>query len=186
MYDVMIDIETMSLKPNAAVASIGAIAFPIDRVSIEIDSIIEEPTFSAVLDLRTQRDRDFDPDTLYWWLSQSTAAQAGLLDNPRETTGVLSEFRRWVRSLDVRYGWSNGANFDHVILQHLFQSRGIEYPFRYTRQLCFRTMKNLIEISEHETHVDGPVAHRALDDAIVQARHLQLIFEKMRGLHAQV
>jgi hypothetical protein len=69
--------------------------------------------------------------------------------------------------------WGNGSTFDNVILRSAFAAAGLEYPVRFWADQCYRTKKNeapgvpMIREGQH---------HKALDDAISQAKHLQAIW----------
>jgi hypothetical protein len=69
--------------------------------------------------------------------------------------------------------WGNGSTFDNVILRSAFAAAGLEYPVRFWADQCYRTKKNefpTVPLVREGTH------HKALDDAISQAKHLQAIW----------
>ena len=71
--------------------------------------------------------------------------------------------------------WGNGADFDNTILGSLYDAFGLRKPWSYSRNRCYRTMKN-IGIGPRKPQVREGIYHNALDDAITQAIHLQDIF----------
>ena len=71
--------------------------------------------------------------------------------------------------------WGNGADFDNTILGSLYDAFGLRKPWSYSRNRCYRTMKN-IGIGPRRPQAREGIYHNALDDAITQAIHLQDIF----------
>lgn len=185
---IMIDFETLSLKENANLLSLGACAF--DPATGEIVS-----TFYAAIDPRTQPGRDIDPSTVLWWLDQDEAARKKITQAAKNTDELdamvdvetpeaneLAEnacipinhcamaFIAFVESLGQEniQCWSNGA-VDHAWLQSMFDYTGYKNPIKFWNQRDYRTMKALHPDVEM---ADYGVAHNALDDAIKQTNHL--------------
>ena len=72
--------------------------------------------------------------------------------------------------------WGNGATFDNVILSNAYKAAGMEQPWKFWDDRCYRTVKGLlpdIKIERLGTH------HNAVYDAMSQARHLQFLFKKL-------
>jgi len=92
--DCMIDLETMSTRPNAAIVAIGAVAF--NFATLEIG-----PKFYTVIDLRSAQDVGLhvDGDTVLWWLQQNDAARSQLtLSHRQDLSRALTAFRMWLHS----------------------------------------------------------------------------------------
>lgn len=177
--DCMIDLETMSTRPNAAIVAIGAVGF--NFATLEIG-----PKFYTVIDLRSAQDVGLhvDGDTVLWWLQQNDAARSQLTRSHRQDLSLaLTEFRMWLHSecapqASVR-PWGNGAAFDIVICEQAFRACGIEIPWRYSNQCCYRTIKTLYPNVEPDAR--GGTHHNALDDALFQAEHLLKIRRTLKG-----
>lgn len=184
--DIMVDLETMGAGPKAAVASIGAVAFD-PHGDDDPAKIPEERKFYVVLDMRDQvkLGREFDPDTIYWWLTQDRAAQSTLTKNQIPTIAGLTKYADWLYGhrdplkLD-QVVWCLGATFDHVILTSMFQAIGRKSPTHYGAQLCFRTIAKFSGVSR--PILRDNMAHNALDDAIKQAIWMQQCVRKMRSV----
>ena len=73
MIQVMLDLETMSVRSNAAIASIGAVKFDTET------GIVDK--FYRTVDLRTSKavGLHVDPETVGWWNNQSKEARQALL-----------------------------------------------------------------------------------------------------------
>lgn len=190
---LMIDFETLSLKDNAVLLSLGACAF--DPATGEIVS-----TFYAAIDPRTQHGRDISASTVLWWLEQDEAARKkitqavkntdaldAMLDVETPEANELAEnacipinhaamaFIAYVESLGQENVecWSNGA-VDHTWLQSLMDYTGYKNPIKFWNQRDYRTMKALHP--DVECTALGQL-HNALDDAMRQAHHTVKIMQ---------
>jgi hypothetical protein len=187
MLNVMIDMETMSSRNNAAIASLGAVAFdPELQGAPHAGDLQPANIFSAHLDLRQQEGRHFDGDTIYWWLQQSQEARVALRPRfnvpPEAPAEVLRQFTKWYSMVGSGRSWSFGATFDLVLLVDLYRWVGQKCPISYRDQYCARTVIGLSGVSRPE--VPGLVSHGAVDDAIVQTIWLQQALQKLRGSNA--
>lgn len=174
--DVMIDIEAMSTRSNAALASIGAVAFNRHEVT-PIEELVKS-SFYVNVDLRQQGWRHFDGSTIYWWLSQSNQARESIQGDLQLPDQALQLFTDWYNRVRGGRAWAYGATYDHVILESLYQDRRLPNPISYRDQLCMRTVVKLAKV---ERPAFSGVAHNALDDALVQTHWLQLCFDKLRS-----
>jgi hypothetical protein len=166
--NIMLDLETMSSRPNAAIASIAAVAFDPSLIYSVEDF---KDKFYVNVDLNQQPYRHFDGNTIYWWLKQDKAASDQLLSNVVLPDQALQAFTDWYKKVDGKATWAYGATFDHVVLQTMFNDRLMQNPIHYRNQLCMRTIVRLFQRKRPE--IPGLVAHNALDDCIVQAIWLQ-------------
>lgn len=167
MHDVMVDLETMGLRPDAAIVSIGACRF--DKEAIH-------ETFHTPVALASciSCGLTTDQSTVDWWLKQTAEARSGwqTADAPH-LYEALRSFNIWLLGLgkgeDLRV-WSNGANFDEPILCSAYRALEADPPWKFYNVRCFRTVKSLFPVGDMARF---GVAHNALDDAIHQVKHLQ-------------
>lgn len=164
--NLMFDIETLATTPKAIVMSVGAVLFNNNAITSEFYiNISVEPQF---------RTREFNEDTLYWWLSQSAEAGRALTTDRKTPTQATYSFIEWLHAnnTDMRKVkvWGNGATFDNVIMRDLLNENGYgnDVLWKFWNDRCFRTYvaENNIE------RVEPKVAHNALDDAHAQAMTL--------------
>ena len=166
---LMLDLETLGMAPNGAIASIGAVAF--DPFS---DALYDMVHLVVDLDGQERLGRQFNGSTVVWWLQQSEAARRAIC----EKEGLLSlgdalmKFKNFVGPQSMPC-WAYGSTFDHTILQSAYDALGLKSPVHYRDQLCMRGLVKLTSV-ECPDHVPG-TAHNALDDAVRQARWLQEI-----------
>lgn len=173
---VMVDLETMSSKSNAAILAIGAVF--LERTDIGSYLIKEE--FYKMVNLESSaKYGDISPSTIKWWLLQTKEAQSVIILPARHHTleNGLADFARWYYSMRQKLAsqvlplWGNGAAFDNVVLHNAYQSLDIKEPWSYREDYCYRTLKELypnIKATEH----NNIIKHNALQDAIYQGYHL--------------
>lgn len=172
---VMVDIETMGTHPNAPILSIGAVLF-------DCLGIAEEFYETASLHDNIDTGATMDPSTVLWWMQQSDEARAALLDAAQSDVPLqlaLQNFGAFcnLSGKMIDGVWGNGASFDNVLLATAYKRLGMETPWPFWKDRCFRTMKNVCRVD----HVLEGTAHNALDDARSQAQHLIKINAKLGG-----
>ena len=177
MLNVMVDIETMSTRSNAAVISIGAVKFnPEGTPGVLGDSADSEyHDFYTAVDLQSCIDLGMRVDgaTVMWWLGQSDKAR--LREGAVSISAALNELMIWFgpNSLPT---WGNGAAFDCVVLRNAYLATGVYPPWRYTDERCYRTLRSVFPAIEY---VPPTLAHDALEDARAQATHCQKLFQQL-------
>ncbi|MEJ4043444.1 3'-5' exonuclease [Erwinia sp. SLM-02] len=180
MNHLMIDLETMGNKPNAAIVSIGAVFFEPATGKIG-------PQFSSSVQLESETElgASLDAETIMWWLQQSSEARAAIVSSSFPIAAVLTDLSRFViegRSANNVQVWGNGATFDNVILRSAYQRTQLPafWPFWNDRDV--RTMVELGRQLGIDPKRDMPFPgdrHNALDDAIHQAQYVSVIWQKL-------
>jgi hypothetical protein len=164
MTHIMIDLETLDVEASAVVTSIG-VAVGLDGGGMDL------------LDLRIsdwgnqiKRGRTIDGETVKWWLQQSDAARASLIETNTTTALALQELTLMVKRYPKHQVWGNGASFDLSILRSLYKDYDLPCPWHFRDESCFRTMRQMVKVSPPQ---EKGVAHRAVDDAIFQLAWLE-------------
>lgn len=175
MASVMVDLETLGVGPRAPIASIGA-------VKMDFESGTLGDKFYRSIDITGyQNDPNFEIDytTLKWWLAQGPSViQSTFLGETVSLIRALADFSEFV-SNDRYEIWGNGSDFDNVILAYAYEAAGYKAPWSFSRNRCYRTMKNLgVGAAKPERMGDH---HNALDDAVFQAQHLINIMKVIKG-----
>lgn len=171
-YHVMIDIETLGNGNKAVIWAIGAVKF-----SLEPQSDYKDQNFYVTVDPQScvEEGLEMDVSTVLWWMSEKQAdARKQLIDSGPglDLASALEGFARWMpKKENLRGVWGNGATFDNVIVRNAYNAIGMECPWSYKVDSCFRTIKNLHPNVAWDTGVG--TAHNALDDAINQTAHLK-------------
>lgn len=170
---VMIDIETLSTRPNAVILTIGAVKF--DPFSLQEPG----PGFYCRVEIDSQ-DRHVCEDTMSWWAQQNPQVQQEAF-NEHDRLPLAQALQDLSRFCDSQQGyWSHGVVFDMGILEDAYVSLGLRawIPWSYT---LVRDCRTVLKISS--TPVErGDQAHNALVDCWYQALAVQRACEKM-GLH---
>jgi hypothetical protein len=176
---LMVDLETLSTKHNAAILSIGACIFD---PRAEIGETIDEFYLVISAESNEQAGRHFSAGTLMWWLQQSQAARDALSVDPHNLTDALTKFRLFVNKGKVNRVWANSPSFDCVILEDAMASLGMMCPWQFWDTRDVRTIKDLA-VSDDGSFPNMPtgknVAHNALDDALKQAMVVQYAYQKL-------
>lgn len=181
---VMIDLETMSTRSNAAIVAIGATRLfqPIGgpggaRVN-----------FYTAVSLRGQEDhgRHIDPATILWWMQQSESARSEIANDKDlpSLSGALYQFSQWCATFSTPATlcvWGNGAAFDNVVLRESYRCLKMMAPWTYINDRCYRTLKNMYPAIAGPA-LDVNKAHHALYDAVWQAEHMETIVHNIGGV----
>jgi len=171
MSNIMVDLETMSTQPNAAIVAIGAVKFGAKGLSEE---------FYAKVDLETsvKTGGHIDPKTVMWWMTQSAEARKALSGDNVSLFTALQEFSKFVGAKKEAKIWGNGASFDNVVLGCAYDSVNLTRPWNFWNDRCYRTMKNMF--SNGIEYVEPDIKHHALEDAKAQALHLCRIMQAIQ------
>ncbi len=174
--DVMVDLETLDTKPSAVILSIGACVVDLDAGKIS-DHFYRVISVESCLEAGLTE----SASTKAWWDKQSPEARKVFTDPSISLTQALVEFGKYLKffgSGTVKL-WGNGSDFDNTILIHAYDKIGLDAPWRFYNNRCFRTIKNAMS-----DHIQVPARegtyHNALDDAIYQAKILLQLKGKIR------
>lgn len=168
---VMLDLETLSSKPNAVIVSIGAVEF--DPWNLTLG---REFYRRINIDSHLDSGGHISGSTIEWWMKQEDAARAVFTEGGVPLPSALYDFRAFVNDLRAEVDdstlvciWGNGAAFDNVILGCAYDATRIPRPWSYREDRCFRTLRAMYP---EVPGVEYGVFHNALDDAKAQALHL--------------
>lgn len=175
MKSMMVDIETLSTREDAAVVAIGAVIFNAEEILDRTEILIDPAWATGHRDSRTYRD---------FWMNRSEVPEhvyrrmlSGALTS-WEACGKFIEFHNQHRPKQC---WANPPQFDLVILRNMFRGCGMErhFPVHYKAERDCRTLWNLAKahgLGPKLQHTrEGLDKHNALHDAIAQARAVQII-----------
>ena len=163
--NIMLDLETMSLSPYAAIIAIGAVRF-------DDEKILDKFYMTIDLSSSVEAGMHMSANTVLWWMKQKDEARKQFLNDNTDIVTALIAFSDWVG--DNAVVWGNGSAFDNVILSNAYELLAIQQPWPYTNDRCYRTVKNLypnILLDRIGTH------HNAINDAESQALHLIKILQ---------
>ncbi len=168
---VMHDFESWALKSHIpCLISLGGVKFTADSI-VDNFHVRIDPVDCQRLGLV------IEAETVEWWMHDDRAPARRQMEELGKVDlyAALDGYAMWVRQTptdQLGSAWSNGSNFDNVKLKAVYQLLGLEWPFQYWQEECYRTMKNRFREVPFERL---GVHHGALDDAQSQAAHLQTI-----------
>mgnify|MGYP003655046633 CR=1 FL=1 len=171
MSNIMVDLETMSTQPNAAIVAIGAVKFGAKGRGEEFYKTID-------LDSSVKAGGHIDPKTIIWWMGQSAEAHKAITGDNVSLFVALQEFSKFVGAKKEVKIWGNGAAFDNIVLGCAYDSVNLTRPWNFWNDRCYRTIKNMF--SNGIEFVEPEIKHHALDDAIAQADHLCKILDAIQ------
>lgn len=166
MNHIMIDLETMALKGNAAIVSIGAVAFNPDENSLG-------ETFYVNVDLSSclRHGLEVEGATIVWWITQSDAAKKSLFKDARPLEEALEKLTQFIKQYKKPKVWGNGLGFDNVIVKNAYAVINQNRPWSDFQDRDMRTIVDITEsIHGKQKKEKSGVPHNALDDAVNQAK----------------
>jgi len=166
MNRVMLDLETMGNGTNAAIIAIGAARFDVGEITDEFYAVVDLASSVAV-------GLEIDASTIMWWMKQSDDARKQFERDNVPLVEALKQFSEWVGE-DAEV-WGNGAAFDNAILSNAYRKCGMEQPWKFWNDRCYRTVKSM---NPYVKMVRQGVYHRAVDDAKSQADHLMRMLSR--------
>ncbi|WP_367154690.1 3'-5' exonuclease [Methylomonas sp. HYX-M1] len=185
MNDLMIDLETLSLKPNATILTMGAVMF---------NPISGETGAELHIACCFGQGRDVDIGVVDWWAEPKQAAAktelvAFLKQNPHRLDFALEKLTRFIKRHRPAQIWGNSPSFDLAILTDAYRQHDMTVPWPFWIERDTRTLVNVCRQltgvdPKKQIEFDG-TAHSALADAIYQARYVSKAFRLITGLEEQ-
>lgn len=173
--DVMIDLETLGTRPDAAIIQIGAVFFE----PLSGGKVMNGKGFNRHV-LVCDNGGTIDHGTLCFWLAEkSSGAMAEAMSTKADFLGrVLQEFTDWpAKQLDrdwegIGSVWASPSDFDLPILKSAFARAGMSVPWD---RRTTRDAHTLFALAGGKPEIDqtGFTEHDAFDDAVVQAMQVQ-------------
>ena len=172
MIHAMIDLETLSTRPNATILTIGGVKFdPYKNV---------EPAqgmyYRVDVDSQTAMGRDVMEETVEWWGKQAEDVREEALgdDDRIDLKYFIKQLNKWSVGVDVF--WCQGPLFDYAILQNLYSQLGHPQPWQYWQIRDSRTLFSLVprDVNEKRTGL-----HNALEDCYFQAKKVQKVYKQL-------
>lgn len=169
---VMIDIESLSSEPNAAVIAIGLCLFD-EKDIIDTHQILIDPRYAP---------GHRDEETLAWWNRQTHGVFKEMMSGDTMPWDACQEMYEICRDKwKARTVWANAPTFDISILRQLFKIYGVEFPFHFSKEMDYRSIKHFAK--QMGIDFSGPLnerlAHDAESDAIAQAKALQIMLRDL-------
>jgi len=175
--DVMIDLETLATSTDAAILTIGAVKFdPFGSVA----DFSENDKFYVKVDLDSCNELNLtvSDDTINWWATQSKEAQDEAF-SPKNRIHIEDAFADLYKFCwGAQRVWSNGAGFDVVICETIFNKIHKAVPWKFWQVRDVRTIFDL-GIDPQRPQV---TAHNAVEDALAQAISVQNVCRVLKSV----
>jgi hypothetical protein len=175
--DVMLDLETLSTRPDATICTFGACKFSPYNQNDIVDGIY----FRINIDQQIELGRHVDDNTIEWWGKQAEDVREEALGegNRINLEQFAQELNRFIVGADNI--WAQGPVFDIVILENLYRQMGLPCPWQFWQIRDSRTLLSSLG-DPREKNKAG--LHNALEDAVSQAQAVQYVF-KQAGITAK-
>lgn len=177
--EVMLDLETLSLRPNALILTIGAVKF---NRNAKVKPIHELDTFYRRISIDSCKELNMhiSEETINWWNSQSPDAFYEAIKNPDRVhiKSALKDFAAWFG--DSKFIWANGDDFDCVVLTEAYRACSMIEPWKYWGTRDVRTILCVAGITLNDVIIEGGIRHHALYDAYKQVIAVQKAIKKLQ------
>ena len=170
----MVDLETVSTQPDAAILTIAAIRFDNNRDYTDITDPYTLDYFYTRVDLE-QPGRVVSDETMAWWASQAPEIRDEAFNEADRypLADVMEAFNLWASGAD-RY-WANGIAFDFPILESACRTYDMRWPWQFWQVRDARTIYQMVP----DHNMPKNAAHHALYDCLNQIVRLNDCFNKM-------
>ena len=168
---VMLDLETISTRPEATILTFGACKFN----PYAEEDITQGIYFRIDVDEQIDLGRHVDEETIAWWGRQSEDVYAEAFD-PTDRISLeqfTQELNRFLVGADLI--WAQGPVFDIVILENLYRQLGKPVPWQFWQ---IRDSRTLLSSLGDPRDKNKAGLHNALEDCVSQAQAVQYVFKQ--------
>ena len=176
---VMVDLETLSTKPNAVILTFAAMKFnPCNDARKETKERIfkSKHSFYRRIDLESCAvlGQAIDDHTIDWWAEQDDIIreEAFAEDDRHSIETVLTDFHKWC--FGAKAFWSNGSIFDIMIIEDYNRKLSRGNPWKFWEIRDCRTIYALADPEMPEAS-----KHHALMDCWRQVVGIQNCYRKL-------
>ena len=168
----MIDLETLSTRPNAVILSLGAVKFDPFTDRIDVDDGLN---VRVDVDQQTSLGRHIQEETIDWWARQDGEVQeeAFSTENRISLESLIKKLNKFLVGVDGI--WCQGPVFDIAILEDLYRHLGIPTPWQFWQ---IRDSRTLFSVHGDPRDKSRQGAHNALFDCCYQAIGVQEIYRR--------
>lgn len=193
---IILDLETLSLEPNAHIIQIGAVFY-----HKSIDDFEEKYGFNEYIDptVASHYCRHVDDSTLAWWDVQAPEVRKQVFSGTQTPKQAVEKFLLWAQTCikevgsgtlkDVKW-WGNGPEFDCVVLNDLVQWLGFTelnfrnyHSVRTAEAFLPSQSKDMLLTSIQHTNPEAK-PHDAFQDAQWQAMNVIAFLELLAQIQA--
>lgn len=177
--EVMIDIETLSTRGNAIIASISAVKFDRSGRISELDIEKGLDIFDVRIDIDSCEKLGMHKDdkTIEWWKKQDKGVYDDIFNkgNRKNISDALKMLSKWYEGCDKI--WSQGASFDIPILSEAYSLCNIDIPWKFYNIRDTRTIYDLANVNTWD--LPKGKEHNSLYDCYRQIYGVQTSYKKL-------
>lgn len=168
----MLDIETLSTRPEGVILILGAIKFN----PFKMDEFGEPLYIRIDVDEQIAIGRHVDDDTVAWWLRQpeDVREEALSMDDRVSIEETLRRLNKFLVNVDSI--WAQGPIFDIGMLENMYRQHNAPPPWKHWQIRDSRTLFG-VHGDPREKNKEG--LHNALEDCVSQAQGVQHVFDKL-------
>ena len=159
---IVVDLETLSARPNSCIISIGAVAFTLQDGITEEFFINVDPLTCKEIGLHISK------ETVAWWASQPKEAIESWQKDPVPLKEAMQKFTEFYGNTSVPI-WGNGSSFDITILESAYfalNDEMLKIPWKFWDIYDMRTLTSILGRRLEKTGIN----HNALHDSIAEAK----------------
>lgn len=168
----MLDLETLSTRPEAVILSIGALKFDPYTDVIDLENNFD---IKVDVDEQVSLGRHIQPETIDWWAKQPKDVQEDAFSLVGRDTidSFLTKLNKFLVGADSI--WAQGPVFDIVILENLYRQVERPVPWNYWQ---IRDSRTLFKVHGDPRDKGRAAAHNAVMDCYYQAVGIQQIYRQ--------
>lgn len=172
---ILIDTETLGLKPTAIITELSAVAFRIgeDGLPVVTDHIDLRPDFWEQLAAR----RTYDADTIAFHRANGTLPETNT-PNSIPCIQAIVHLAAFVSENRPRNVWIQGTDFDRPLIEDFCAAHNQPLPWKYSVSRDARTI--YAAAFPGEKHAKRP--HKALEDCQATLTDLVAALTKLNAL----
>lgn len=181
---LMVDVETLSLRPDAVITQIGLVRC--DAINSTIESL---GAVHLNMDQQISAGRHISGETLAWFIKSGN--KSAIENVQTGVPGTLASFFEPIQPDE--YIMSNGADFDLPMLRGLLIENHIACRWDHKKQFCYRTLLSMTKAPANQEYMQRykdaalafqgeNAAHDALADAIYQGFRAIGAYRLVNGL----
>lgn len=181
--DLMIDLETLSSRYDAAILQIGAIKFnPHGDDRDMLEAVLkgeQDPDSSLFFEMPVvpNGEAHIDPETVTWWLRQKKEAQEAVANAVCDEATALQLFTNWIGDTRGMKVWAKSPSADLVWLDNAYKRMARGYPWDFKSERDVRTIQTIArEITGKSIpnwKPEGLATHNAIVDCALQVYQVQ-------------
>lgn len=177
---MMIDTETLGLRPDSVVLQIGICVADLDE-----GKMLVHP-YALHGDPHEQADRHIDISTVHWWMQQDRGVAEGVFkagtraEYARSAEWIFNHIKILIACKNITSVWAGPAMFDLPLLTDLWRHRK---PWHFTAERCFRTLRTTLDPRGELAPPASEQQHDAAADAQWQMEYLMRLWQA-NGLKA--